>query len=130
MEKIKVINKELEPCPFCGGKAWCYNDGAYWHPECVVCYATLGEWFDSCEEAITAWNTRVELKAKPKNINAPFSIGDIVEPIVKNPYSSEYEVVDETSTMMDLKCVEGKLEGLTIKRSKKTLARDWKIAER
>ena len=50
---------ELRKCPFCGGEAETYsyyfNE---WYIGCVECSCDLGV-FDTKEEAIEAWNRRV-----------------------------------------------------------------------
>ena len=56
------MNKELKPCPFCGGKAnkghWNGNKryDSYYIVMCTHCFArTVGE---TVEEAIAVWNKR------------------------------------------------------------------------
>ena len=67
------MNKELKPCPFCGGKAELKKDGAYdqsWNymsyacVECTNCHVTIeshkGDCQDTTEqEAVSKWNRRV-----------------------------------------------------------------------
>ena len=51
---------ELEPCPFCGGRAAVFEAGSEWHCSCEGCAIYLwpkGE--NSREVAIAAWNRRV-----------------------------------------------------------------------
>lgn len=63
------MNKDLEPCPFCG---WVANlcmddddpDGEYCAPvctnlDCVAAY--FDSWYGTRAEAIKAWNTRAEV---------------------------------------------------------------------
>ena len=54
-----VEQQELKPCPFCGGEAETYpyyfNE---WYIGCSECSCDLGV-FDTKEEAIEAWNKRV-----------------------------------------------------------------------
>lgn len=53
---------KLLPCPFCGGEAETWDDGALWH---VICKskdcAAMGSPCFTEAEAIAAWNTRVEM---------------------------------------------------------------------
>lgn len=54
---------ELKKCPFCGGEAKIRGE-KYWQPNvrrnviCTNCFANSG-WFKTDEEAIEAWNRRV-----------------------------------------------------------------------
>lgn len=52
------MTKELEPCPFCGGKATVepFND-ENWFASCNECDATIED-FPNRSEAAKAWNTR------------------------------------------------------------------------
>ena len=53
---------ELKKCPFCGCEAIAHMDESwYWEWEviCIKCGCTLGH-FDSEEEAVEAWNKRVD----------------------------------------------------------------------
>ena len=47
---------ELKPCPFCGGEAE-KRDGFV---ECKYCGASTWCFFESVEDAVEAWNKRVE----------------------------------------------------------------------
>lgn len=79
-EAMKV-DKELKPCPFCScevnlqdgysskldkkcWKVWHLCGGGlksqYTHYDELGGLAIVTPWFDSCEEAIEAWNTQVE----------------------------------------------------------------------
>lgn len=125
------MTSELKPCPFCGEVPKTQDiENCSIGFFCLMCRCgkAMTLWHETKCDVIEEWNTRV--KPKPTHIDAPFAIGDIIEPIVGNPYNSEFEVVGETATTMDLKNVKGMLEGLTIKRNKKTLARDWRLVER
>ena len=51
---------ELKSCPFCGAKAEILhyeNDG--YLPKCTICDGMVERWFDTKEEAVNAWNCRV-----------------------------------------------------------------------
>ena len=65
--------RQLKPCPFCGGKAYIWEDTGrihrpYWTGKySVVCYecdvlfgydVDYGGCFDSKEDALNAWNRR------------------------------------------------------------------------
>ncbi len=68
------MNKLSEPkalllCPFCGGEATLYTDNSEdeesWDVMCGTrkCFMEFGaDWFLRKEQAIKAWNTRVEQK--------------------------------------------------------------------
>lgn len=51
---------DLEPCPFCGGKAEYYYDCDMVKVRCSnsVCQCELVTWFDEPEEAAEEWNRR------------------------------------------------------------------------
>ena len=51
---------ELKPCPFCGGEADWFWDGINqrWQIHCEDCTAVIS--CDGLEDAIEAWNRRVE----------------------------------------------------------------------
>jgi len=56
---------KLKPCPFCGGKAIIEKDVLgpnrlfIYRGECALCSSRTGD-YTEYEEAIKAWNTRVE----------------------------------------------------------------------
>ena len=52
--------KQLKPCPFCGGRAGIYQDYmGLWHVQCDNCgIGTLKN--DIKELAVRSWNRRVE----------------------------------------------------------------------
>ena len=61
------MTEELKPCPFCGGRAIVFHDGAHyadtgedagelWVVGCTKCDAMVGK--DTVTEAIAAWNRR------------------------------------------------------------------------
>lgn len=58
------MNKELKPCPFCGGKGILeYNITGGYYVKCLKCGAKTGEFdpiADGSRPAIEAWNMRVE----------------------------------------------------------------------
>lgn len=56
---------KLKPCPFCGGEAkvgYAINDYNRWGVSCNICGCVVevgfGEYDDTPEEAIKAWNRR------------------------------------------------------------------------
>ena len=58
------MNKELKPCPFCGGGAMLrsraasfYTDDRYYTAKCISCGAMIGESVDK-QKLIEAWNRR------------------------------------------------------------------------
>lgn len=57
---------KLKPCPFCGGEGFLYDfHGTDYRVECInnFCPASymIGAVFDSADEAIKVWNTRVKV---------------------------------------------------------------------
>jgi Lar family restriction alleviation protein len=61
------METELEPCPFCGGKAEvnedtepCYHGhSAVYHVHCKKCPTSFGDWsFNNKRDVISAWNKR------------------------------------------------------------------------
>ena len=61
------MNKELKPCPFCGGEAHYFDCGVKgdfedWLIECSNCHIAMIYHDDGCvstkEEAARAWNRR------------------------------------------------------------------------
>lgn len=62
------MSDELKPCPFCGSADLLVGDGAV---ECGQCYSStgmfvhvLGEHNNPDQDAIKAWNTRIETSDK------------------------------------------------------------------
>ena len=55
---------ELNPCPFCGGKAYLRTVMSINFAECEVCYAD-GPREASKEKAADSWNRRTETENKP-----------------------------------------------------------------
>lgn len=51
----------LKPCPFCGGEAETWDDGALWHVICKSkdCAAMSSPCFTEAD-AVVAWNKRAE----------------------------------------------------------------------
>jgi len=101
------MQDELKPCPFCGCQNLFLNLGVLRYVSCPDCYAE-GPWNDeSEEEAITAWNTRVD--AHPPTTNpvavSETPVGDhqMVEAVDREaawPYRpSCYKVDDYTDWM-------------------------------
>jgi len=58
---------ELKPCPFCGGKSWVLKIPNESNKKYVVvckdddCGASLGNYSETREKAINAWNRRVTM---------------------------------------------------------------------
>ena len=50
------MDKELKPCPFCGGEAIVTNWGM-WRAWCIVCKSTASDHLTE-KEAIKAWYER------------------------------------------------------------------------
>lgn len=59
------VNKELLPCPFCGGEAKIKQvpHKAYYWGECLVCTIGSDNGFANEVDAINAWNTRPQAQA-------------------------------------------------------------------
>lgn len=56
-------NKELKPCPFCGGEAYVGQDECWywdWEAHCLQCGATFDTLFETKKQAIEAWNRRAD----------------------------------------------------------------------
>ena len=53
------MTEELKPCPFCGGKAELFGteETGVFYVECLDC--NVNDNFDTAEEAIAAWNRRM-----------------------------------------------------------------------
>lgn len=63
------MNKELKPCPFCGGKAQLDHDGLadYSYVRCMECHArtrdiTVASYHCSDDKAIELWNHRADVR--------------------------------------------------------------------
>lgn len=57
---VDQMNKELKPCPFCGGEAELVELGIkVWSPRCTQCECRLNQVYRSEQKAIEAWNRRV-----------------------------------------------------------------------
>lgn len=53
------MNKELKPCPFCGGEAELVELGIkVWSPRCTQCECKLNQVYRSKQKAVEAWNIR------------------------------------------------------------------------
>ena len=63
------MNDELKPCPFCGGKAIIDGcDDTLWIVICKECNASIG-YKETKEEAIEAWNLRIEPTFTPDELD-------------------------------------------------------------
>ncbi len=51
------MSEKLKPCPFCGSEAELFEAPGVYFVECSKCYYPTS--WDTKEEAITEWNTRV-----------------------------------------------------------------------
>ena len=56
------MNKELKPCPFCGGEAETEWHHGYCGVKCNDCCAEVSA--DGMNDAIEAWNRRTESKIR------------------------------------------------------------------
>ena len=59
-----MTEPKLKPCPFCGGEAKVYRRIFDWETwdykvECSKCHCAATENYDTKQEAIEEWNTRV-----------------------------------------------------------------------
>ena len=69
------MNDSLKPCPFCGSKdvhlfkVYCDYGDELWC-ECLNCEANAKSSFDDEQEAIDAWNRRVEPTFTPDELDA------------------------------------------------------------
>ena len=64
------MNDELKPCPFCGGEAIIDGcDETLWIVICKECNASIG-YKETKEEAIEAWNKRIEPTFTPDELDA------------------------------------------------------------
>lgn len=63
------MNDKLKPCPFCGGEAIVDGcDDTLWIVICKECNASIGH-KETKEEAIEAWNKRIEPTFTPDEID-------------------------------------------------------------
>lgn len=63
------MNIELKPCPFCGGYAIIDGcDDTLWIVICKECNASIG-YKETKEEAIEAWNRRVQPTFTPDELD-------------------------------------------------------------
>ena len=70
---------ELKPCPFCGGEAELHGfHDLYWVVECVRCYASAND-CDTEQDAIEAWNTRVERTCRVTRASRKYVLSDGTE---------------------------------------------------
>ena len=56
------MQKELKPCPFCGGNAKAEKEtyGIWWRVKCQNCPCEVGRnWFGTKAKVVEAWNRRV-----------------------------------------------------------------------
>ena len=64
------MSDKLKPCPFCGGHAIIDGfDDTLWIVICKECNASIG-YKETKEEAIEAWNRRVEPTFTPDELDA------------------------------------------------------------
>lgn len=64
------MSDKLKPCPFCGGEAIIDGcDDTPWSVICKKCAASV-DFKETEQEAIDAWNNRVEFNLSPKEIEA------------------------------------------------------------
>ena len=64
------MNDSLKPCPFCGGHAIIDGcDDTLWIVICKECNASIG-YKETEQEAIEAWNSRVEPTFTPDELDA------------------------------------------------------------
>lgn len=96
------MNYELKPCPFCGGEAIVSGcDDTLWSVICKKCAASI-DYNETKQEAIEAWNRRVQPSFTPdelKEIRLIFDIG-----VCKRPDSRRVEIwqsiVDKCDTAL------------------------------
>lgn len=65
MTEPMLFEKQLKPCPFCGGQSECITDYSYGkargaHCVCTKCGVEQGKIYASRQGAINAWNRRKE----------------------------------------------------------------------
>lgn len=72
MVVMTMSKVELKPCPFCGGKSWVVKIPNESNKKYVVvckdddCGASLGNYSETREEAINAWNKRAKSYVRRK----------------------------------------------------------------
>lgn len=54
------MDNKLKPCPFCGGMNLYYAEGRFYAVECVDCGGKVVGAYRTEEEAVEAWNRRVQ----------------------------------------------------------------------
>lgn len=68
----QAMKEKLKPCPFCGGKSWVLKIPNESNKKYVVvckdddCGASLGNYSETREEAINAWNKRAKSYVRRK----------------------------------------------------------------
>ena len=103
------MNKELKPCPFCGGKAQLDHDGLadYSYVRCMECHArtreiTVASYHCSDDKAIELWNHRADVlenvKGEWEHWGSPFSDeSEVIDTIVCSVCGARFiEPKDET----------------------------------
>ncbi len=72
------MNYKLKPCPFCGGKAKLFEDKDYqiYSVTCTECDAGTNA-YGIRQDAIEAWNGRVQLMFTPDELDAIRRMFDI-----------------------------------------------------
>ena len=85
---IPNVPRELEPCPFCGGKAHAIAENAATRqPEVVMCLACLGEIEGA--GAIDKWNARTLSAPSPAGVDGL----EVVAQVVIDPNGSNKRVI-------------------------------------
>lgn len=64
------MNNELKPCPFCGGMNLYYAEGMFYAVECADCGGKVVGAYRTEEEAVKAWNRRVQPTFTPDELDA------------------------------------------------------------
>ena len=55
-----IINRELKPCPFCGGTAESRKYESDFFCQCIQCFGSTCGDYQSEQESISAWNRRTQ----------------------------------------------------------------------
>lgn len=63
------MNFELKPCPFCGGMNLYYAEGMFYAVECADCGGKVVGAYRTEEEAVEAWNRRVQPTFTPDELD-------------------------------------------------------------